>query len=153
MKHTIPTPKAFLLLNVLLMLFISVLNFSCAKTVQAFKLPEKETLSNTTRIYVIRPSFYGTAITANVFENNSIVGRLGPKGYIAWDTQPGDITLQTGAEFIKVLAQPGKTYYFKVQPKAISFNKSTLYTFSEISEQEAKEQIAKLSPPKEKVVR
>lgn len=136
----------------LILISITVVNFSCAKTVQAFKVPDKKMPPETTRIYLIRPSFYGTAITANIYANNNIVGRIGPKGYIAWDAQPGSITLQSGLSFVKLLAQPGKTYYFKIQPKAISFNKHEVFEFIEISAEEGINYLSKLAPPKVKVV-
>lgn len=135
-----------------ILISITVVNFSCAKTVQAFKVPDKEMPPETTRIYLIRPSFYGTAITANIYANNNIVGRIGPKGYVAWDAQPGSITLQSGLNFVKLLALPGKTYYFKLQPKPISFNKHEVFEFIEISAEEGIHYLSKLTPPKVKVV-
>ena len=140
-------------LFVFLFLCFGIINFHCAKTAQAFRIPEKEVQSTSARIYVIRTYFYvASAVGAPVYQNNSIVGRIGTKGYLAWDTQPGEVLLQSGAEFIKVIAQPGKTYYFKLQANLISFNKATLFKLKNIQEQEATELIKKFNPPKVKVV-
>ena len=152
MKQINLTTKGNTLL-VFTFLCFGLMNFHCAKTAQAFTIPEEEVQSTSTRIYVIRPySYVGSAVAAPVYQNNSIVGRIGTKGYLSWDTQPGDILLQSGAEFIKIIAQPGKTYYFKLQPNLASFKKATLFKLRNIPIQEATELIKKLDPPKVKVV-
>ena len=139
-------------LFVFTLICFGLINFRCAKTAQAFTIPEKELQLKSTRIYVLRPSFYGTAVAATIYENNLIAGRIGPKGYLAWDTQPGEILLQSGSEFVKIIAQPGKTYYFKLQPNLTSFKKATHFKFKNIPAQEAAALIKKLNPPKVKVV-
>lgn len=139
-------------LLVFTLLCFGFINFHCATTVQAFTIPEKEVQSTSTRIYVLRPSIVGPAIAATIYQNNLIVGRIGTKGYLSWDTQPGEILLQSGVEFIKVLAQPGKTYYIKLQPNFSSFEKETLFKLKNIPEQEAIPLLKKLDPPKVKVV-
>lgn len=70
MKLTKLLTKADTLLKLFVFLCLCLVNFHCAKTVQEFKIPEKEITLEATRIYVLRPSFYGIAVTANIYENN-----------------------------------------------------------------------------------
>ncbi len=133
-----------------LLVFTLVSNTNCAKTLQAHRLPDGKVKGRDVRIYVFRPSFVGTAVSTNVYENNVIAGRIGAKSYIAWDTKPGVITLEGGLDFIKIEAKPGKTYYFRLRPK-LSFN-SNKYSLTEITEQKGKDYLSKLKEPKVKVV-
>lgn len=133
-----------------LLITILIVNIRCAKTIQAHRLPNIQLEDRGTRIYVFRPSLMGSAISTNVYANNIMTGRIGPKAYIAWDTKPGDIMLQGGLDFIKIEAKPGKTYYFKLRPK-FSLN-SNKFSLTEISEQEGKKYLSKLKEPKVKVV-
>lgn len=134
----------------LILISILVVNTNCARTLQAHRLPDNQVESHDTRIYVFRPSLIGAAISTNVYENNVIAGRIGPKSYLAWDTKPGDITLQGGFDFVKIEAKPGKTYYFRLRPKLSAF--SPKYSIMKISEQEGKAYLTKFKEPKIKVV-
>ena len=142
-----------------LLLITIIINAGCAKTMQVHRLPDNQLEDQTARIYVFRPSSMGSAINTNVYENNIIAGRISPKGYIAWDTKPGDIILeveggvskQRSLDFVKIDAKPRKIYYFKLQPK-ISTHYSNRFSFVQIPEQEAKKYLSKLKAPKVKVV-
>lgn len=134
----------------LLLFFTLVINIKCAKTTQAHRLPDNQVKGQDVRIYVFRPSFIGAAISTNVYENNIIAGRIGPKSYLAWDTKPGDITLQGGFDFLKIEAKPGNTYYFRLRPKLSAF--SPKYSIMKISEEEGKAYLTKFKEPKIKVV-
>jgi hypothetical protein len=117
---------------------------------QAHKVPDGQIRSESTRIYVIRPSTLGVVVKPNIYENNNIVGRIGSKAYLGWDTKPGDITLQGGNGFIKIEAKPGKIYYLKLQPNFTGIQ-SNGFSFTPISEEEGKKYISKLNTPKVKV--
>jgi len=134
----------------LLLIFTLVFNIKCAKTLQAHRLPDNQVKGQDVRIYVFRPSFVGTAVSTNVYENNVIAGRIGPKSYLAWDTKPGDITLEGGFDFVKIEAKPGKTYYFRLRPKLSAITPK--FSIMNISEQEGKAYLSKLKEPKVKVV-
>jgi hypothetical protein len=142
---------------ILLAVITSLLNINCAKTMQVHTLTNKQT--NDPKIYVFRPSVMGYAIGINIYENKKIVGRIGAKGYIEWDTSPSEIILQAeggvssdrNLDFVKIQAQLGKTYYFKLKSKAVSARFVDL-SFDQISEREAKTYLAKLKQPKINIV-
>lgn len=142
-----------------LLILITILNFGCAKTMQAYKLPNGQPQSLSTRIYVFRPSIGAYAININIYENRKMVGHIGPRGYIAWETKPGVVLLEGAGgvtsdrslDFVKIEAQPGKTYFFKLKSN-ISFFRLVDYSLVEISEQEAMKYLPRLKPPKVKVV-
>jgi hypothetical protein len=141
------------LFNICLIAIVIMANIGCARTMQAHIIPDKELSTQATRIYVFRPSIIGLIENTTIFENNIITGQIGPRGYIVWDTKPGDITLQgglkRGLDFVKIIAQPGKTYYFKLRP-TLSMAKG--YSLIKISENEGKKYLAKLKQPEVKVV-
>jgi len=119
---------------------------------QVNKIPDQQLSSEFSRIYIVRPSPIGIiGNKTNIYENNFIRGRVGSGAYLVWDAKPGDITLQGGNGFIKILAQPGKTYYIKIQPNFSSLRGGG-FTFIPISQEEGTKQLAKLKQPKVKVV-
>lgn len=61
------------------------------------------------------------------------------------------VTSDRNIDFIKIEAQVGKTYYFKLTPKIMSV-RLVDYSLEQISEQEGKKYISKLKQPKVKVV-
>lgn len=137
-------------LKAIFLLTCICLNISCARTMQANILPDSKLRPDATRIYVFRPSFIGTIVQADVYQNNIIVGKVGPKGYIVWDTKPGVITLQGGSDFIKLIAAADKTYYFKLVPK-VSI-KSRAFNLKPITEDVGKKYLLNLNKPNVKVV-
>lgn len=131
---------------------IIIVNFSCSRSIQTNKIPDKELSSGFVRIYVMRPSPVGfLSNKTNIYENNFIIGRIGSRAYLVWDTKPGDITLQGGNGFIKILAQPGKTYYLKLQPNFSGIG-SNGFSFIPLTEKEGIDYLAKLKQPLVKLV-
>ena len=103
--------------NVLIILSIALLT-SCASTTQFVKYTGKDTPQATTdaRIYILRPSFLGSAIKMKVFCNDTLVGKTGPLGYLSWDVKEGAYTIKSTSEntdYFTVNAKAGKTYYIK----------------------------------------
>lgn len=140
------------LCSLILITIAIIANIGCARTIQAHAIPDKEIHTEAARIYVFRPSFMGLAVKTNIYENNLISGQIGPLGYLAWDTKPGDITLEAGGDFVKILAQPGKAYYFKLRPKYFNFSLKYAFSLKKISEEDGKDYGEKLKQPKVKVV-
>ncbi len=151
MNYIMKTNERLRLCNIILIAIAIISNVGCATTIQAHMIPDKELPTEVSRIYVLRPSFTGFIIKTNVYENNIIAGQIGPLGYLVWDTKPGDITLEGGRDFVKVLAQPGKTYYFKLRPKYFTL-RSEAFSLKKISQEDGKEYVEKLKQPKVKVV-
>ena len=140
------------LLQIILLIAFGSANIGCTKTMQVNKIPDQQLASEFSRIYIVRPSPIGfIGNKTNIYENNSIRGRIGSGAYLAWDAKPGDITLQAGNGFIKILAQPSKTYYIKLQPNFSSI-RGDGFTLIPISQEEGTKQLVKLKQPKVKVV-
>ena len=65
-------------------------------------------------IYVMRPALIGSAIHFVVYDNNKGVGETGPRSYLAWQREPGEVTLVSQAENnarISFTAEEGQIYY------------------------------------------
>ena len=139
-----------------LILLVCLVFVSCATTTQFVKYANKESVDKeTARIYVIRPSTFGSAVTFNIFQDKKPVGKLGPKSFLLWDvkTNTGAIKIESKSEntaMITIQPLPGKTYYIlqKVQMGVIvARTKIEL-----IPEPEAIEYLKKLKEPQMKIV-
>lgn len=134
--------------------FFIVLVFSgCAKTYQVYNLPHSKVQSGMARIYILRPSFIGTVVKTTIYQNNNFVGYLGPKSYLCWDVQPGEILISSIAgnkEYFSVQAKAGQIYYFKELIKTRLLTPAS--ELKPIPEKEAKEILQKVKNPYVKVV-
>ena len=129
----------------------TMVSFSCARSIQAHYIPKDEIHPETARIYILRPSPSVYGVKQEIYENNFIVGQLGPRGYIVWDTKAGAIILDGPWGFVKVMAEQGKTYYFKLHPKTFSAGRSSFF-ITAITEKEGKATISKLKKPQVNVI-
>ncbi len=75
-------------------------------------------------LVIMRPSFYGGAIAASVYDitgdKTTLVGILGPKDQIAYSVQPGQhrfMVVAENADFMEATLDPGKTYYAVVRAR------------------------------------
>ena len=101
---------------------ISTLFCSCASTTQFTKFAGTEKLESTSqaRIYVLRPSYFGSAVKMKVFCNDKLIGRTGPASFLSWEVKEGDYIIKSNAEnkdHLTVNAEGGKTYCVKQIPK------------------------------------
>ena len=109
------------------MKFLSVILFglllaSCATTTQYSKMTDLSSDDESAKIFVIRKSFMATAIPMKIYQDGELVGRLGPKGYIAWEVKKeGPIFITSSGpenkDHFKIDVQKGKTYYLKQKAK------------------------------------
>ena len=135
-----------------LILLICLIFVSCATTTQFVKYPDKASVDKeTAKIYVIRPSSFGSAVTFNIFQDEKPVGKLGPKSFLLWEvkTNTGAVKIESKSEntsLITIDPQPGKNYYIiqKVQ-MGIVIARTKLEL---IPESEATEYLKKLKEPK-----
>jgi hypothetical protein len=75
-------------------------------------------------LVILRPSFYGGAIAASVFDITSgqtkLIGVLGPKDQIAYPVEPGVhrfMVVAENADFMEATLDAGKTYYAVVRAR------------------------------------
>ncbi len=75
-------------------------------------------------LVIMRPSFYGGAIAASVYDTSggktTLIGILGPKDKIAYSVEPGAhrfMVVAENADFMEATLDPGKTYYAVVRAR------------------------------------
>ena len=127
---------------------------SCASTTQYVKYSGKElNQEKNAKIYVIRTSNFGSAIQMIIYQDDKLIGSLGPKSYLAWEVDPseGDIAIISRSENIDMLTispKAGKTYYIKQKMKMGVVTARTELEF--LDENEAKKMLSNLKKPKMK---
>lgn len=106
-------------------------------------------------IYVIRPSTYGSTLRMKVFQNDKLVGKLGPKNYLTWEVNPdkGEVYISSKSEnkdLVVIKPTAGRTYYIKQRSKPGWFVSRTGLEF--MNETEALEILQKMNKPKVKYI-
>ena len=122
----------------------------CASTKQFAKLPVDDTNKDLAKIYVIRPSNYAFSVKVKIYENDNLVGKIGPKSYLYWEVDPanGNVEIMSKAEnkdAITISPKVGETYYIKQKMKTGILKARTEITL--LSETEAKELLPDLKAP------
>lgn len=132
-------------------IFIAILLAGCANSTQYVKF-SGETFNQETnaKIYIIRSTSFGSAIKMKIYQNNQLIGKLGPKSYLAWEVDPlaGDISIVSRSEnmdMITISPKAGKTYYIKQKIKMGIVFAQTGLEF--LKENEAKALLRKLKKP------
>jgi hypothetical protein len=137
-------------LTVVLILILS----SCASTFQYNKIAQPNSNDKEmATIYVLRPSSFGSAIKFGIYQDEKLIGKLGPKSYLAWSVKPDgkELTIMSKSENKDILTinpQPGKTYYIKQKVKMGIAIARTGLEF--IDENEGKEILRKVKAPQSK---
>lgn len=133
---------------ILLAFFISIM-FGCVSSSQFVKYAHEEDLgSGSARIYVLRPSIFGSAFRMKVFANDKLIGKTGPKSYLCWDVPEGEYTLKSSAENVDVFtvnAKAGKTYFMKQKYQQGIF--SVRSSLEHLEERDGPALISKLKQP------
>jgi hypothetical protein len=89
----------------------------CVSTRQFVPLPDqtkKVEDSSKGRIYVMRPTSFGSAISMNVSDDGKLIGVTGPQGFLCWERKPGETIVSSTAEGVSqvpLTVQPGQDYY------------------------------------------
>jgi len=129
----------------------------CASTTQYVQLSDSAKKGNNfdnetmARIYVLRPSSFGSAITFKIYQGEKFIGELGPKSYLSWQVDPanGKIEVISKAEnysVLKVTPEVGKTYYIHQKVKMGWIMARTGLEW--LTEEEALEMLKTLKAPK-----
>lgn len=130
-------------------LFAAFLLASCAATSQFIKFASGSAEPTKARIYLYRPSNFASAIKFQVFSNDQLIGKVGPKGYLCWEVPAGDLTITSkgeNKEMIRLNAEAGQNYYIKQFPKMGIM--TARVGMELVSEAEGQSAVAKLKPPK-----
>lgn len=137
-----------------LIVVVSLILSSCASTFQYNKIAQPNSNDKEmATIYVLRPSSFGSAIKFGIYQDEKLIGKLGPKSYLAWTVKPDgkELTIISKSEnkdMLTINPQAGKTYYIKQKVKMGIAIARTGLEF--IEENEGKEILRKLKAPKSK---
>jgi hypothetical protein len=137
-----------------LIIVVSLILSSCASTFQYNKIAQPNSNDKEmATIYVLRPSSFGSAIKFGIYQDEKLIGKLGPKSYLAWTVKPDgkELTIMSKSEnkdMLTINPQAGKTYYIKQKVKMGIAIARTGLEF--IEENEGKEILRKLKAPKSK---
>jgi len=107
------------LLKCLILLLFIFSAQSCARTIQYYQKPNigSPIDSNFAQIYLIRPNFLGFLMKNTVYQNQDLIGRLGPLNYLHWQTKPCSVEILSTQWYYKskinLEATAGHTYYLK----------------------------------------
>jgi len=138
-------------MKLLLIFFLSFIFCSCVTTTQYVDLAlNEEVAQDSARVVILRKSPFGTAVKANVFKDGTLIGKTGPRGYLAWaapaDGQTIEIVSKTeNRERITIPFLPGKTYYIR-QRAALGWLIGR-FKLRMVSPEEGKALMAKLKKP------
>ncbi len=95
----------------------------CASSRQYVPLPDlSRPIENTDqgRIYVLRATPFGCAISMKIREGVRTIGVTGPNSFLVWDREPGHASIVSEAEDDSVLdleVEKGQTYYIQQHVK------------------------------------
>lgn len=125
----------------------------CASTRQTVRMPNLsvpvEDITKA-RIYVIRPSVFGSAVQMMVTDNDGMIGETGPQSYLVWERPPGDAFVTSRAEkpcSVALTVEAGKAYYVLQRVEM-----GVLYArcrMEQIDEERAKKIMADCKPAKQ----
>src|ERR1700710_3041767 len=80
---------------------VTLLFAGCASSVQYVHQPDlskKIEDASKGRIYVMRPSGFGYNVSMNVLDGGNLIGKTGPKGFLCWEREPGDVIISSTLE-------------------------------------------------------
>ncbi len=95
---------------------IFLLVAGCASSKQYVPLADlsRPVDNSQSRIIIVRPTIFGSAIRMKVREGIRAIGVTGPNSFLAWDREPGRASIVSNAENDDVLdleLEKGQTYY------------------------------------------
>lgn len=89
----------------------------CATTCQSVQIPDlNKEIENPEmgRIYVVRPTAFGSGISMRITDNGEYIGNTGPNGYLCWEREPGAAEIAGKAENtskVSLDVNRGEVYY------------------------------------------
>ncbi|MCD4653090.1 DUF2846 domain-containing protein [bacterium] len=137
----------------LLVLYLLVVSMfiGCASTKQFVHFPDQmkqvEDLSKA-RIYVVRPTSFGSAVSMKVSDGQKLIGKTGPNGYLCWERDPGVLEVFGKAENTASLVlevKKGVVYYIQQHIRMGIFMARN--KLSQLTDIDGKVMVAKCKPP------
>lgn len=94
-----------------------LIGVGCATTYQSVPLPDlNKEIENPEmgRIYVVRPSGFGSGISMSIMDNDRKIGETGPNGFLCWERERGKAEIVGKAENtskVSLDVNSGNVYY------------------------------------------
>jgi hypothetical protein len=107
------TPTWLISAGLLLMLLAT----GCVSNKQFVRIPDVNNRIDDPakgRIYLVRPSNMGTAVSMEVWDGNVHVGNTGADSYLCWEREPGEAIVSGREENVSTVAiwvKPNQSYY------------------------------------------
>jgi hypothetical protein len=127
----------------------------CASTTQYVPLPDQSKRiedPSKARVYVVRPTAFGGAVTFKVSDDDTLIGNTGPNGYLCWERPVGQMEVIGKAENtsrLQVEVEQGSVYY--IQQHVRMGILSARNELSLLSEADGKNKLSKCKAPKVKL--
>jgi len=124
----------------------------CASTTQYVPFPDQSKRvedPSKARIYVVRPTAFGAAISFSVRDGITAIGETGPNGYLCWERPGGQMEVIGKAENtsrLPVEVEQGTVYYIQQHVRMGMWQARN--ELSLLSEDEGKKKVGKCKPPK-----
>ena len=103
------------------------------------------------RVYVIRATGLGSAISTNIYDDNRLIGTTGPNGYLCWEREAGKTEILAKAENkskVYLDTEPGEICYIKQDIQLGVLMARTKLEL--VNEEQGKKLLKKCKPPKMK---
>ena len=126
----------------------------CGSTTQYVPLPDQSKRiedPSKARIYVVRPTALGAAISYSISDGNRLIGNIGPNGYICWERPEGQMEVigrAANTSSLPVEVEQGSVYY--IQQSTYMDYLSVSNRLNLLSEAEGKSKVNRCKPPKVK---
>lgn len=114
---------------------------SCAGTTKYQSYPSLDpNTTPTALVHIVRSdSPFGSAITAPVYIDRYLIGRLGPGGHISTRVPVGDVFLASTTAGILIKTEIGKSYFYEVTMPVQMWLTSPDFNIKEITRIQSKE--------------
>jgi hypothetical protein len=124
----------------------------CAGSKQFVPMPDlSKPVADTSkgRIYVLRPSSLGGSVGMNVADGGNPIGSTGPKGFLCWEREPGDVIVSSTSENTSRVSLPVRAGSIHYVLQNIRMGIWLARTDLEVIDGErAKKELAKCKPAK-----
>lgn len=96
---------------------LAALASGCVSTRQLVPFPNQAVSvedPSLSRIYVMRPTSFGSGVSMAVKDEGQLIGSTGPRGYLCWERQPGPARITSRSENtaeVLLNTEAGRAYY------------------------------------------
>jgi hypothetical protein len=112
---------------------------ACAGTTKFQNYPDLPSSGSTATIHVVRPnSGFGAALTAPVYVDRYLIGRIGPGGYLTTKVPVGKVHVTSTTGDVIVRTEANKEYFFEVSMPVQGWLYAPDFNISQVQKQQAR---------------